>query len=156
MPGGPVSSFEATFGCSPEVTAYAPGRVNLLGEHTDYNDGYVLPIAIEQKTSVSIRRNGRDEYALHSETLGSTVRFTLDELPPEHFAVYVYGCLMEARNAGIDTHPLDIHVRSDVPIGVGLSSSAALEVATLRAIRALTGSAIDDVTVAQLGQRAEI
>ena len=151
-----MSSFDAIFGCAPEVTAHAPGRVNLLGEHTDYNDGYVLPIAIEQKTTVSMRRNGQDEYALHSEILDSTVRFVLNEPPSEHFAAYVYGCLMEAHDVGIDTRPLDIHVQSDVPMGVGLSSSAALEVATLRAIRALTKSALDDVSIARLGQRAEI
>jgi galactokinase len=155
-PGGVVNSFEAIFGYPPDVTAQAPGRVNLLGEHTDYNDGYVLPIAIEQKTTVSMRRNGQSEYVLHSEILDSTVRFVLDQPPSEHFGAYVYGCLMEVREMGIETGPLDIDVQSDVPMGVGLSSSAALEVATLRAVRALTGSALDDVTIARLGQRAEI
>ncbi len=93
----PVSSFEAVFGGMPEAIGQAPGRVNLLGEHTDYNDGYVLPIAIEQKTSVSMSRNGRGEYALYSDVLGSMARFTLAEPPAEHFAAYVFGCLMEAR-----------------------------------------------------------
>jgi galactokinase len=140
----------------PEAVGQAPGRVNLLGEHTDYNDGYVLPIAIEQKTSVSMGRNGRDDYALYSDVLGSMARFTLAEPPAEHFAAYVFGCLMEAGANGIDTGPLDIYVQSDVPIGVGLSSSAALEVATLRALRALAGSSLDDLRIAQLAQRAEI
>ena len=151
-----MCSFEAVFGAPPAVVAQAPGRVNLLGEHTDYNDGYVLPIAIEQQTTVSMRHNDQAEFALHSEMLGSTVRFTLDTLPAEHFATYVYGCLVEARAAGIDTPPLDIHVQSDVPMGVGLSSSAALEVATLRALRALTAQPLDDIRIAQLAQRAEI
>jgi galactokinase len=154
--GSMMGGFEAAFGRSPEVVAQAPGRVNLLGEHTDYNDGYVLPIAIEQQTSVSMRRNNQDEYVLHSEMLGSKVRFKLDALPAEHFATYVYGCLMEARAAGIAAPVLDIHIESNVPMGVGLSSSAALEVATLRALRALTGQPLDDVRLAQLAQRAEI
>jgi galactokinase len=154
--GSTMGGFEAAFGRPPEVAAQAPGRVNLLGEHTDYNDGYVLPIAIEQQTSVSMRRNNQDEYVLHSEILGSKVRFKLDALPPEHFATYVYGCLMEARAAGIAAPALDIHIESNVPMGVGLSSSAALEVATLRALRALTGQSLDDVRLAQLAQRAEI
>ncbi|SEO74815.1 galactokinase [Nitrosovibrio sp. Nv6] len=151
-----MSSFEAVFGGSPEVVARAPGRVNLLGEHTDYNDGYVLPIAIEQQTSVSMRRNNEGRYVLRSEMLDCTVRFTLDSPPTEHFATYVYGCLVEAHAAGIKTPASDIYVQSDVPIGVGLSSSAALEVATLRAVRSLTGELVDDVLIAQLAQRAEI
>jgi galactokinase len=151
-----VSGFAAVFGGMPEVVGQAPGRVNLLGEHTDYNDGYVLPIAIEQKTSVSMSRNDRSEYALCSHEFGRMAHFTLAEPPTEHFAAYVYGCLMEARANGIETGPLDIYVQSDVPMGVGLSSSAALEVATLRALRTLTGSAIDDVNIAQLAQHAEI
>ena len=151
-----MSSFEEVFGSAPEVVAAAPGRVNLMGEHTDYNDGYVLPIAIEQRKRVSVRPNGQDEHVLYSEMLGRVTRFTLDNVPAEHFATYVYGCLMEARADGIEAPSLDIHVHSDVPVGVGLSSSAALEVATLRALRALTGARLDDVRLAQLGQRAEI
>ena len=151
-----MRSFEEVFGNAPVVVAEAPGRVNLMGEHTDYNDGYVLPIAIEQHTRVGMRPNGQDEHVLYSEMLDRVVRFTLDNLPAEHFATYVYGCLMEARRSGIEAPPLDIHVQSNVPVGVGLSSSAALEVATLRALRALTGVPMDDVRLAQLGQRAEI
>ncbi|SOD42210.1 galactokinase [Nitrosovibrio sp. Nv4] len=151
-----MSSFEAVFGGLPEVVARAPGRVNLLGEHTDYNDGYVLPIAIDQQTSVSMRRNNEGRYVLRSEMLDRTVRFTLDSPPTEHFATYVYGCLVEAHAAGIKTPASDIYIQSDVPMGVGLSSSAALEVATLRAVRTLTGKPVDDVLIAQLAQRAEI
>ena len=151
-----MSSFEDVFGGPPEAVAQAPGRVNLLGEHTDYNEGYVLPIAISQQTNVGMRRSNKEQYALHSETLGETVRFNLDQPPSEHFATYIYGCLMEARAAGAEVPPLDIHVQSDVPMGVGLSSSAALEVATLRALRALTGASLDDVDIARLAQRAEI
>ena len=64
-----MSSFEEVFGSAPEVVAEAPGRVNLMGEHTDYNDGYVLPIAIEQRTRVGMRPNGQDEHVLYSEML---------------------------------------------------------------------------------------
>jgi galactokinase len=151
-----MSSFEEVFGVLPAVVGRAPGRVNLLGDHTDYNDGYVLPIAIEQMTSVSMRHGNTGEYVLHADALGITIRFTLDQPPTAHFGTYVYGCLMEARAAGIETLPLNIHIRSDVPMGVGLSSSAALEVATLRALRELSGAPLDDVRLAQLAQRAEI
>ncbi len=148
--------FETVFGGPPTVTAQAPGRVNLLGEHTDYNDGFVLPIAIAQHTRVAMRRAPDNVCTLYAARLGETVCFTLDEAPTEHFASYVYGCLSEARQTGIDVPALDIHVSSEVPMGVGLSSSAALEVATLRALRELTGAPLDDVHIAQLAQRAEI
>ena len=151
-----ASGFERVFGSAPEAVADAPGRVNLLGEHTDYNDGFVLPVAIEQRTRVAMRRNGTDAFALHAAELGRTVRFSFDAPPSEHFASYVYGCLVLARAQRADVPGLDIDVRSDVPMGVGLSSSAALEVATLRCLRQLLGLPFDDVLVAQLAQRAEI
>ncbi len=151
-----MSSFESVFGDSPEFVARAPGRVNLLGEHTDYNEGYVLPIAIEQQTSVSMSHSNSKQYALYSEMLDDIVYFTLGKSPTEHFATYVYGCLMEARAVGMKMPVLDIYIQSDVPMGAGLSSSAALEVATLRVLRALTGFPLDDVQIAQLAQRAEI
>jgi galactokinase len=151
-----MSSFEEVFGVPPAAVGRAPGRVNLLGDHTDYNDGYVLPIAIDQMTSISMGPGNTAEYVLHAEALDISIRFTLDRQPTAHFGTYVYGCLMEARAAGIETPPLNIHIRSDVPMGVGLSSSAALEVATLRALRELSGAPLDDVRLAQLAQRAEI
>jgi galactokinase len=151
-----TADFEAVFRHPAQVSAQAPGRVNLLGEHTDYNDGFVLPVAIPQQTRVAMRRNGGAEFALHATELGTAVRFTLDERPSEHFATYVYGCLRLVRELGHEVPALDIQVTSDVPIGVGLSSSAALEVATLRAVRELLGVPMDDVRIAQLAQRAEI
>jgi galactokinase len=151
-----MSSFEDVYGGKPEATAEAPGRVNLLGEHTDYNDGYVLPIAIAQQTRVAMRRNDRAEFSLHAAELNTTVRFTLEQPPAEHFASYVYGCLVLARERGAPAPPIDIYVSSSVPIGVGLSSSAALEVATLRCLRQLLALPLDDVQIAQLAQRAEI
>jgi galactokinase len=140
----------------PDAVADAPGRVNLLGEHTDYNDGFVLPAAITQRTRVAMRRNGTDAFSLHAQELGQTVRFSFDAPPTEHFATYVYGCLALARAQRADVPGLDIEVSSQVPMGVGLSSSAALEVATLRCLRQLLDLPFDDVLIAQLAQRAEI
>ncbi|MDB5941766.1 MAG: galK [Ramlibacter sp.] len=151
-----TGDFEASYGAAPQASAQAPGRVNLLGEHTDYNDGYVLPIAITQQTRVAMRRNGGSHFALHAQELDQAVRFTLEQPPAEHFASYVYGCLKLAGEQGAPVPPLDIHVASDVPMGVGLSSSAALEVATLRCLRQLLDLQLDDVAIAQLAQRAEI
>jgi galactokinase len=149
-------SFEDIFSMPPTVVAAAPGRVNLLGEHTDYNDGYVLPAAIPQKTTVALRPNQGGEFVVHAADLASESRFQRDTLPGDHFAAYVYGCIRGVMDMGVDVPHLDIHVQSDVPMGVGLSSSAALEVAMLRALRELLALDIDDVRIAQMAQRAEI
>jgi galactokinase len=140
----------------PDAVADAPGRVNLLGEHTDYNDGFVLPVAITQRTRVAMRRNGTDQFLLRAAELRQSVRFSFDAPPTEHFASYVFGCLALARSQRADVPGVDIEVSSEVPMGVGLSSSAALEVATLRCLRQLLDLPFDDVLIAQLAQRAEI
>jgi galactokinase len=154
--GTDSAGFERVFGERPDAAADAPGRVNLLGEHTDYNDGFVLPIAIAQRTRVAMRRVPAPGFALHAQGQGETVRFAFDAPPPQHFASYIYGCLVLVRGRGVDVPGLQIHVESDVPIGVGLSSSAALEVAALRCLRQLLCLDFDDVLIAQLAQRAEI
>ena len=141
---------------SDVVTARAPGRVNLLGEHTDYNDGFVLPTAIPQQTQVTLRRNGTGRFHARAASLDQQASFELDEPPSEHFASYLYGCVREVQAQGASVPGLDIDVDSQVPIGVGLSSSAALEVAMLRALRELLSLDIDDVRIAQLAQQAEI
>ena len=151
-----MSGFEEVFGAAPQAVADAPGRVNLLGEHTDYNDGFVLPIAIAQRTRVAMRSSPEARFSLHAQGQGETVHFMLDTPPAEHFASYVYGCLMLARGRGAVIPPLQVHVESQVPMGVGLSSSAALEVATLRCLRQLLALHFDDVLIARLAQRAEI
>lgn len=143
-------------GTGAEVEASAPGRVNLLGEHTDYNDGYVLPIAIPQTTRVALRRSDGDAFRVHAASLGETAEFRHGEALPEGFARYVEGCLRVLEEQGVRVPPLTMHVQSDVPMGAGLSSSAALEVAVLRAVRRLLDLSIDDVQIALLAQQAEI
>jgi galactokinase len=149
-------TFADVFGRPPAVSAKAPGRVNLLGEHTDYNDGYVLPTAIPQTTSVSLRENGGKQFSVYAADLEQAAEFTMEATPHEHFASYVYGCVRELRDHSFEPPPLDIHISSSIPTGVGLSSSASLEVATLRALRQLFDLTLDDVAIAQLAQRAEI
>jgi len=148
--------FEAAFGRPPDAVASAPGRVNLLGEHTDYNGGLVLPIALAQRTTVAIGRAGGAGFTLVSEGFAKPLSFMPGQLPDEPFGRYVFGCIREVERRGHAVAPLDIHVSSELPMGVGLSSSAALEVATLRALRTLGNLALDDVEIAQMAQRAEI
>ena len=147
--------FEQAFGLPPEAVAGAPGRVNLLGEHTDYNDGLVLPTTISQHTFVAVGPADAG-VEVHSAALGQRARFTLDEAPREHFAQYVHGCLCVLAERHQRIPALRVHVADSVPMGMGLSSSAALEVGLLRALREWRELPLDDEQIALLAQRAEV
>ena len=144
------------FGGQAFVAQSAPGRVNLLGEHTDYNDGFMLPVATPQCTTVSVALNDKPEFEMYSSTLGSAVTFGQDGKAPEGFAQYIEGCIRLLQKRAIAIPPLRMHVTSNLPLGTGLSSSAALEVATLRALRALLRFELDDRSLALIAQQSEI
>lgn len=144
-----MSAFQELFGVEPEATASAPGRVNLLGEHTDYQGGFVLPTAIPQRITVSLSRNGTQEHVLHSASTDTTLRVLLGE-KGKGFAPYVTGSL---QLSGVQ-EGLNVLIEGKVPSG-GLSSSAALEVATLRALRDLFNLDLDDVELALRGVQVE-
>jgi galactokinase len=152
-----MNSPETFFGGAPEALAAAPGRVNLLGEHTDYNDGFMLPVATPQQTEVALARSIDDQHHLYSDTLDGNVTFAArGGSAPQGFGSYVEGCIRLVEAMGVAIPPLRFYVTTNLPVGAGLSSSAALEVATLRALRQLLGFALDDVRLAQIAQRAEI
>lgn len=144
------------FGVEPETQASAPGRVNLLGEHTDYNDGFVLPTAIPQRTTVKLGFSNDAQHHFYSVELNQQVNISDNDPTPSGFASYIFGCIQLLQQEGYSIPPLNLHVTSQVPIGSGLSSSAAMEVATLRGVRSLLNLDLDDVRIAQLGQQAEI
>ena len=148
--------FREVYGYAPAASASAPGRVNLLGEHTDYNDGYVLPTAIPQRTSIELGLNAHGIFRAYAGTLDQAVQWQPGKAPERSFASYLYGCMSLLEAAGHTLAPLDIWVDSSVPMGAGLSSSAALEVAMLKALRMMFDLSIDNVEIAQLAQRAEI
>jgi galactokinase len=148
-----VRGFREVFGVEPAVTACAPGRVNLLGDHTDYNDGFVLPTVIPQHTVVEAVL-GQGMHEVYSATLDRHVRFGAGAL--DDFARYVGGCVRVLEQRGIVVPPLRLRIASDVPVEAGLSSSAALEVATLRALDALLGLGFGAEEVAHLAHRAEV
>lgn len=156
MPSAPT--FEALFGRPPAVTARAPGRVNLVGEHTDYNGGFVLPMAIPQETEAAVAVSGGDEVRAFSADVGGGAleRFTLgSERRGRGWLDYVQGVTDVLRKGGHALRGFDLRIASTVPLGSGLSSSAALEVSLLRALREVFGLALDDVALALAGQRAE-
>lgn len=152
-----VKRFEGIFGFPPEASASAPGRVNLLGEHTDYNEGFVLPTAMPQRTYVGIARSRDGNNHFYAANLARMVSSPPETPPPgSGFASYVAGCLHLVEEEGFSVGPVSLFISSKVPIGAGLSSSAALEVAVLRALRELFHLEFDDVRLAQIAQQAEI
>jgi galactokinase len=137
----------------------APGRVNLIGEHTDYNDGFVLPIALTQRTVATAERQPeRDRWLVTSVGHPGTVTITVDDLRPgvvTGWAAYVTGVIWALREAGVDLPGARLSIESDVPSGAGLSSSAALECAVLSALCDLAGSEIPIPDRPRIAQRAE-
>jgi len=152
-----LDAFKAHFGTAASVYR-APGRVNLIGEHTDYNDGFVLPAAIEFYcwAVAAPRRDGR--LIIYSENFNETVEAALDSLSPlekKHWANYPLGVAWALRQAGKPLTGANIYIAGDVPFGAGLSSSAAVEVATGFALLGQSGLAVDRSELAQLCQKAE-
>jgi galactokinase len=141
-----------------EPTLYrAPGRVNLIGEHTDYNDGFVFPAAIDLFTWIAIAPRDDRRVRVHSDNFDETAEFELEaERPePKKWSTYISGVALACEQAGYQLRGANLLVRGDVPIGAGVSSSAALEVAAGFALLANSGVTIDGRKLAQLCQKAE-
>jgi galactokinase len=150
-------AFAERFGGAPDLIAQAPGRVNLIGEHTDYNDGFVLPLAIDRGTVVAARLKG-DDIRVYAADFDQEDRFTfaerLDALPGD-WRNYVRGVIALLTEQEIAPQGMELAIAGDVPQGAGLSSSASLEVAVGLAVSALAGAEMDRTQLAQLAQRAE-
>ena len=147
--------FDELTGHPPAGVWAAPGRINLIGEHTDYNGGYVLPFAIEQSALLAVRPRADERWRYSSLDLDSTVES--DALAPGEtgWQAYLAGVVWALREAGHDVGGADFVLSSTVPIGAGLSSSAAIECAALTALCDLHGLDIDLMSRARLAQRAE-
>ncbi len=149
--------FDHYYGGEPTVIASAPGRVNLIGEHSDYNGGEVLPIAIQQRTYVAAR--ARAGTRTHVVSAGRPDRGSFDAVSPERSGAwwdYVAGVALELRLAGRAAVPADLAIWSEIPSGAGLSSSAALEVASARALLELGSEEMPDKAIALTAWRAEV
>jgi len=138
--------------------ALAPGRVNLLGDHTDYNDGFVLPMTIDRAVYFALRRRADTLVRMHSLNFAEEIRYDLDqrpEVPPGAWTSYVTGTVEELRKRGLVGAGFEAVIYGDVPLGGGVSSSAALAVATLMALQTLFGFTLDGVAAAGVCQQVE-
>ena len=153
-----LDAFTRSFHRTPTHAAVAPGRVNLIGEHTDYNGGFVLPMAIERRTICAGALTDDGRWHVRSgatDDLATGSIAALDGPDQPAWANYVRGVLATCGRAGIRVPGIQLVVESDVPLGGGLSSSAALEVATATLLEALTGTRLAPMDKARLCQRAE-
>jgi len=153
-------TFADVYRRGPAVAWAAPGRVNLIGEHTDYNDGFVLPFALPHRTAVAGAVAERPEWTVWSESTGETVTFGEDDVVRPlvtGWASYVAGVVWALRDAGIESPGARLAVTSDVPPGAGLSSSAALECAVLAVLLDLAGAVdlVPESSWPAIAQRAE-
>jgi len=152
-----IDQFQQIYGKSPRIFS-APGRVNLIGEHTDYNEGFVLPIAIDRRTYVGAAANDARVVRVQSLDLNEADAFFLDEpnsLLKDKWLAYIAGVAFELEKGGARLCGADLVISSDVPIGAGLSSSAALEISVGAALLALSNEDSEVTSLALTAQRAE-
>ncbi|MFD8425824.1 galactokinase [Streptomyces sp. NPDC059466] len=156
---GVREGFEELYGAAPEGVWAAPGRVNLIGEYTDFNEGFVMPLALPHTAVAAVSRRDDGVLRLHSADIeGPVVELRVDELTPltnTSWAAYPAGVVWALREAGHAVTGADLHLASTVPTGAGLSSSAALEVVTALALDELFELGLTRPELARLAQRAE-
>jgi galactokinase len=151
------SAFADTFGSPPPILVRAPGRVNLIGEHTDYNDGFVLPMAIDRAVWIALRPRTDRQVSLHSLDFGASLSFACDEpgTAERTWSDYIRGTAWALSQKGFPLQGWEGVMGSDVPIGAGLSSSAATEMVITRAFAAAAGWDWQPAQMAQVGNFAE-
>ncbi len=152
-----VALFQACHVQPPTAIVRAPGRVNLIGGHTDYNEGFVLPLAVERAAWLAVAPTDTQECRVYAHDLGAEVRFSLDELPPADgtWADYPRGVAWALQERGLTPISMATVLTADVPMGIGLSSSAAVEVAFAYAWQVLGGLDVSRRELALICQRAE-
>ena len=151
-----LASFRQEFG-EPAVVVRSPGRVNLIGEHTDYNHGFVLPAAVDRGIAMAVRARSDRRYVLHALDLDRRLEGDLMQLAPhpERWPNHLLGVLDQLQKAGHLPGGFELAYGGDLPIGAGMSSSAALECGLAFALNELFGLGLDRLTMAKLSQAAE-
>jgi len=147
--------FRKAFGHDPAISDFTPGRVNLIGEHTDYNGGYVLPTALDLGLDIAMTPRNDDKIRIVSIGYDDIVEMTLNAGVEEHWSDYARGAVIYAGKANMMSGGADIAVSSTLPQGAGLSSSAAITVGILKLARALSDSTLDDIEISKTARRIE-
>lgn len=152
-----VQAFARQFSTTPTLLVRSPGRVNLIGEHTDYNDGFVFPLAIERATWLAVRPRTDGQVVLHSLAFGETAAFSLSApaATAAEWTRYAAGIALMQQRAGLPLRGFEATIATDVPVGAGLSSSASFTLGVGRALQAVSGFAWDAVAQAKLAQKVE-
>ena len=151
-----TEKFKSHFNAKPKIIVRAPGRVNLIGEHTDYNDGFVLPMAIDRNVWLALTPRSDKTVRLFSLDLGVESAFDLHSLTRNgDWIEYPKGIANELMKAGYTLKGFDAIMTGDIPRGAGLSSSAAVELAVARAFSAVSGFEWNAPVMAKLAQKAE-
>ena len=153
-----VAAYTRQFGSAPTAAAMAPGRVEIMGNHTDYNGGFVLPAALDKATVVAGSATGGDTITLHAVDFRRTAKFDLKDLKRDtqnSWASYVLGVVDQLQRQGVHIGGFSAVIHSDVPGGAGLSSSAALEVAVALFLKQVFPYEATPMQIARLSQRAE-
>lgn len=153
-----TQDFEEVFGHKPEAIVKAPGRVEILGNHTDYNEGFVLPAAINVDVIAAGRLRDDDKIAVYSANFEGKAEFPLDAIEYDNvntWSNYVRGVVRSLKEAGVELRGVDMAIHGNVPIGSGLSSSAAIEIAAGYLLQTLVGFEMSGPDMALIGQKAE-
>ncbi|MFD2599516.1 galactokinase [Sphingobacterium corticis] len=149
--------YQEIFGQAPDISAKSPGRINIIGEHTDYNEGFVLPTAIDKAIYVALGKRADDKLVLYAEDFQSQFETTLDDVKPtdQGWPNYILGVVDQIQKLNLELGGFNLYVDGDVPLGAGLSSSAALECATGFALNELFQLQLSRQEIAKIGQMAE-
>ncbi len=146
------------FVSAASILVRSPGRINLIGEHTDYNDGFVLPAAIDKAAYISLTPRSDNEIHLHSLDLKDMYFTTVDTIAPSagpSWTNYLLGVVAQFVKAGVTVNGFDAALTADIPMGAGLSSSAAVECAMAMALNVFTKAGFDKITLVKMAQKAE-
>lgn len=151
-----INKFGELFGNSPALIVRSPGRVNIIGEHLDYNDGFVLPAAIDKAIYVSVSKNADNNIHLYSVDFKEVYEVAVSDIKPTNsWSTYILGVADQLIKGGYPISGFNLVLDGDIPIGAGLSSSAAVECATVFALNKLFELGIDKMEMVRIAQRAE-
>ncbi|MGB0906375.1 MAG: galactokinase [Maricaulaceae bacterium] len=150
-----TDTFTTIFGAAPQASLFTPGRVNLIGEHTDYNGGMVLPMAIALGTTLAISARTDNIIRIYSDGFDGIAERSIYDTTQDHWSDYVVGAVIYAEKIGFISGGVDIAIQTNLPFGAGLSSSAALIVGILKACRDLSTQDVSDVEIAKLARHVE-